>query len=238
MNFPETKNVPPSSGIVSPGNHLPPQGRNPWKTFGITIIVLLTILLAGWLIKSYLFPSEFSPVSLSSNETRTLNQKLEILHLPTMSGPASSGGGAVKPLKPEAYSEQGADREVVFSEREVNALIAHNTDMADKFAIDLSNNLASARLLMPLDPEMPVFGGKTLSLTAGIEFNFVDGKPVVRFKGVSAWGVPVPNAWMGNLKNVDLVSEFGRGEGFWKSFSEGIEYIKVSDGKIVVKLKE
>jgi len=34
--------------------------------------------------------------------------------------------------------------------------LATNTDLAHKLAIDLSKNLASAKLLVPLDPDMPV----------------------------------------------------------------------------------
>jgi hypothetical protein len=51
-------------------------------------------------------------------------------------------------------------------------------------------------------------------------------------------GVPVPAAWLGGLKNVDLVSEFGAGPGFWKSFSEGVDDIRVEAGRVRIKLKE
>ena len=51
-------------------------------------------------------------------------------------------------------------------------------------------------------------------------------------------GIPIPNAWLGGLKNIDLVSEFGVDPGFWKSFSEGVEEIQVADGRINIKLKE
>jgi len=51
-------------------------------------------------------------------------------------------------------------------------------------------------------------------------------------------GVPIPNAWLGGLKNVDLISEFGTDPGFWQSFSEGVEDVRVEDGRIKVKLKE
>ena len=51
-------------------------------------------------------------------------------------------------------------------------------------------------------------------------------------------GVPIPNAWLGNLKNVDLVNQFGTTEGFWKSFSDGIEVIEINDGKLHIEFKE
>jgi len=216
----------------------PPPKRNGWKIFGITIIVLGITLGGFWLLKQYLFPTEFTPVALSSHETKTLNQKLNQLNLPAIGDSSANTTNASNKLEPEAYSELNADREISFSEREINAMIAHNTDLADKLAIDLSDNLASAKLLMPLDPDMPLFGGKTLNLKAGIELAFNEGKPLVKLKGVSAWGVPVPNAWMGNLKNVDLVNEFGGSGGFWQAFADGIDFINVSEGKLLVKLKE
>jgi hypothetical protein len=67
---------------------------------------------------------------------------------------------------------------------------------------------------------------------------YVNAQPRVVLKGVSVMGVPVPSAWLGGLKNVDLVTEFGAGPGFWKSFSEGVEDIRVEDGRIKIKLKE
>ena len=120
----------------------------------------------------------------------------------------------------------------------MNALLAKNTDLARKLAIDLSEDLASAKLLIPLDEELPVLGGKTLKVTAGLELSYRNQRPVVALRGVSLWGVPIPNAWLGNMKNVDLVREFGDREGFWKSFADGIDEIKVSEGQLLVRLKE
>ena len=39
-------------------------------------------------------------------------------------------------------------------------------------------------------------------------------------------------SWIGGIKNVDLIKEFGGSQGFWKAFSEVIEYIRVEDGKL------
>ena len=136
--------------------------------------------------------------------------------------------GGVEPggrLEPQKYTEEGASREVSFSERELNALLASNTDMAQRLAIDLSDDLASARLLIPLDPDFPILGGKTLRVNAGLEVAFRGGRPVAILRGVSLMGVPLPNAWLGNLKNVDLISEFGSDPGIWQSFAAGIEHI-------------
>ena len=124
------------------------------------------------------------------------------------------------------------------TERELNALLAKNTDLAQKLAIDLSDDLASAKLLVPLDPDFPFLGGKTLKVTAGVELRYSNKQPVVIIRGVSIWGVPIPNAWLGGIKNIDLVSEFGMERGFWRILAAGVENIRIADGRLSVTLKE
>lgn len=50
-------------------------------------------------------------------------------------------------------------------------------------------------------------------------------------------GVPIPNAWLGGLKNVDLIKEFGQDAEFWKTFSEGVEEMHAEEGRFMIKLK-
>ena len=207
--------------------------KNIWKIFGLTIITIAIIIGGTWLVREYLFPQTFTPVALSDGETQRLNQKLNVLSLPNIKGKQVTQA----PLKPEAYSEVNANREIFFSEREVNAMIAHNTDMANNLVVDLSDNLASAKLLIRTDPDLPLFGDKIVRVNMGLELAFAQGKPIVKLRGISAWGVPLPNSWLGGIKNIDLVQEFGDNNGFWQEFAEGIDYINVSEGKLVVKLK-
>ncbi len=213
----------------------------------VLLIVLVTILvtLGGsyWFLKTYVFAPEFKPVELSVKEEQVLDSKLRMLgyqpedsRIRTRPSPGEFDARGV--LKPERYSEAGAKREVSFNARELNALLAHNTNLARKLAIDLSKDLVSVKLLVPMEPDFPVLGGKTLRFNAGVAIAYLDGKPSVVLKGVSIMGVPVPNAWIGGLKNVDLVAESGGAPGFWKSFSEGVADIRVEDGRIKIKLKE
>ena len=57
-------------------------------------------------------------------------------------------------------------------------------------------------------------------------------------KGVSLMGIPIPNAWMGGIKNIDLIKEFGQEQGFHKAFANGVEDIKVEEGLLKITLKE
>lgn len=206
------------------------------KLFAIIFgAVLLAMLLAALVIRLWLFPPAFTPVQLDTSEKLVLNQKLRTIGYSGDALPVTVETSA--PLEPQPYSEAGASREVRLSERELNALVARNTDLARKLAIDLSENLASARLVLPLDPDFPILGGQTLRMSAGLEVALRDGRPVMILKGVSAWGVPLPNAWLGNLKNVDLVGHFGEQPGFWRAFSQGIEYVAVRDGELLIRLR-
>jgi flagellar basal body-associated protein FliL len=205
-------------------------------TYVVLIVIVTIAVTAGltyWLLNQYLFLKEFKPVQLKPKEEQVLNSKLQAIGIDLKDAKADS-----LTLEPERYSEADAKREVLFSEREINAMLAKNTDLAHKLAIDLSDDLVSAKLLIPLDNDFPVLGGKTLRVNAGIEMAYKDSRPIVVLKGVSVMGVPIPNAWLGNLKNVDLVKEFGGDRGFWKTFADGVEYIRVVDGQLLVKLKE
>jgi len=213
------------------------------RTLSIMLItVIISVVVTLFVANHYLFPKKFDPVELNQREESQLNKKLKQFGLPTFSSQNSQdnqeSNASANKLEPTPYTEEGAKREVSFTEKELNAMLAKNTDLADKAVIDLADNLASVNVLMPLDPDFPVLGGKTLKLNAGAELAFADGKPIVKLKGVSLWGVPMPNAWLGNLKNVDLVKEFGGDEGFWKSFADGVENIQVAEGRLVIKLKE
>ncbi len=199
------------------------------------VAIIITVLS----IKIFLFPTPFKPVVLSAKEEQQLSSKLEqfdnlamLPEVPTKEVIKDSN------LKPEQYTEEKGSREINFTERELNAMMAKNTDLAQKLALDLANDMVSIKLLIPLDPDLPLMGGKTLQVKAGAELGYTEGRPVVKLKGVSLMGVPMPNSWLGGLKNIDLIQEFGGDDGFWKSFADGIDSIIVTDGFLKIQLKE
>jgi hypothetical protein len=213
----------------------------------IFLIVLVTIIVTAaltfWVVRTYIFPAEFKPVELSASEEQVLTDKLERLDM--MQSRRTSGNNkqgskdpASEALEPEAYSEVGASRSITLSERELNGLLAKNTDMAKKMAIDLSENLLSAKLLIPVDEDFPIMGGKILKVRAGMELAYRDNRPIAILKGVSVMGVPIPNAWLGGMKNIDLVEYYGDEAGFWKAFADGVDNIRIEDGNITMMLKE
>lgn len=230
-NMPVTPATGTKSGIR--GSHI---------FFIILATMVITVAITFWFVRAYIYARDFTPVELDASEQQTLNNKLKVLgYEPDSSQPQADKVPAIETdqqwLRPEKYQENSGNREVSFSERELNAMIANNRDLAKKLSLDLSDKLVSARLLVPLDPDFPVLGGKTLRVSAGVEMAFHNSRPKVVLKGVSLMGVPIPNAWLGGLKNIDLITEFGNEGGFWSDFAHGVDNIEVYEGQLRVILK-
>ncbi len=202
----------------------------------VLIVIVVTVGATFFVVRFYIFPSEFQPVTLSAEEERQLSRKLQRLGWQWETSPRNAK--AAKPLEPEAYAESDDDREVTLSEKELNAMVGGHPDYGRRVAIDLADDLASAKILVPIPGDFPIMAGRILRVNAGLEVRLTDARrPVIALKGVSIMGVPIPNAWLGNLKNVDLVGEFGN-RGFWKAFADGVEDLQVRDGELYMKLRE
>ncbi|WP_350997462.1 arginine N-succinyltransferase [Shewanella sp. TB7-MNA-CIBAN-0143] len=215
----------------------------------IAATMLVTAGLTFFIIRTYIFPSPLTPVSLNAKEEQQLDQKLTQLGWqvePRSAVTASSGDSRTTDnvsadsdeLTPEAYREFDADRQVTFSEKEVNSMIGRNPDFAQRVAIDFSNNLASAKMLIPIPDDFPIMAGEILRVNTGLDIHLdANRRPVVALVGVSLMGVPIPNAWLGNMKNVNLVGEFGD-RGFWNAFADGVDDIEIRDGELSIKLRK
>ncbi|PKH34517.1 arginine N-succinyltransferase [Shewanella sp. ALD9] len=215
----------------------------------IAATMLVTAGLTFFIIRTYIFPSPLTPVSLNAKEEQQLDQKLTRLGWqvePRSAVTASSGDSRAADsasensdeLTPEAYREFDADRQVTFSEKEVNSMIGRNPDFARRVAIDFSDNLASAKMLIPIPDDFPIMAGEILRVNTGLDIHLdANRRPVVALVGVSLMGVPIPNAWLGNMKNVNLVGEFGD-RGFWNAFADGVDDIQIRDGELSIKLRK
>ena len=212
------------------------------KVIGLVgLVIIVTALITVWWVKHNIYASKFTPTVLTVKEQKALDSKLAKLETTANKDtvvPKKKRQDKGTPLEPEPYSEEGAKREISLTEKELNALVANNPEVAQRVAIDLSENLISVKLVVPMDEEIPILGGKTLRLSLGVILGYENGRPVIALKGISLGGIPLPNAWLGNLKNRNLVKEFGAEGGFWKLFSDGVADLKVQEGHILIKLKE
>jgi hypothetical protein len=215
----------------------------------ILATMLVTVGLTFFIIRTYIFPSPLTPVTLTVKETQQLDHKLaqlgwqaepstQVSHSSDPNERSNRGNNNSAELTPQAYREFDADRQVTFSEKEVNSMIGRNPDFAQRVAIDFSNNLASAKMLIPIPEDFPIMAGEILRVNTGLDIHLdVNRRPVVALVGVSLMGVPIPNAWLGNMKNVNLVGEFGD-RGFWNAFADGVDDIQIRDGELSIKLRK
>ena len=221
------------------------QTKSKWpRILGIiALFFIVVITVSVWWIKHNLYANPFNPTKLNEREQQVLNTKLERLEQSfqkqgKFSGTRTDEEMTKERLEPEDYTEDPARREIRISQKELNALIAKDEKAARQIAINLSDDMISLKLIIPVDKDLPFLGGKTLRLSCGVTLRHEAGKPVVALRGVSIGGIPIPNAWLGNLKNVDLVHEFNGQHGFWDALSKGVEDIKVSNGSLSIKLRE
>jgi hypothetical protein len=89
-----------------------------------------------------------------------------------------------------------------------------------------------------VEEDFPVLGGTTIRVRAGLALSYAGERPVVILRGVSLMGVPIPSAWLGGYKNIDLVERYGGEAGFWKAFAAGVVRLSVEDGSLSIKLKD
>ncbi|MGB0910932.1 MAG: arginine N-succinyltransferase [Nitrospirales bacterium] len=214
-----------------------------FKVLGIVVlVVILTIGLTAWWMNKNIYAAPFTPTQLSSSEQHVLEAKMaQLSDKPKQvndSDKTRSLESASEPLRPEPYTEDESQREIQLSEKELNALIAKNPETAQYVAVDLADDLISVKLLVPIDQDFPILGGKTLKLNLGLVLKYEKNTPVVAIRGMSLGGVPLPQSWWGDIKNVNLVEKFGADGGFWDQFAKGVEHISVHEGQFRVTLQE
>ena len=93
------------------------------KIVGIIILAsVISTLVAIGVLYLYLFQSSFRPVTLSAREEQALESKLERLDDNLQRSPTLHRSllqpGQSESLQPERYTENDANREIIFTERE------------------------------------------------------------------------------------------------------------------------
>lgn len=204
----------------------------------VLVAMLLTAVAAGWWVKHYLYASPFKPTTLSAREEKVLENKLEQLDEAAMSEAAEPLTPEDQTPKPERYTEDDSKREISITQKELNSLVGRDAQLGKHVAIHLADDLVSVNTVVPLEEDFPFIGGKTLRIKFGLSLKIDEGQAVASMRGVSLGGVPLPSAWWGDIKNKNLIHEFSGEGGFWDRFSRGVETIRISDGALLIKLKE
>jgi len=202
----------------------------------LALFALLGAGAAGWY-WYYFHGSAFSPVELSRNEQQVIDGKLELAG----GDPVFAGTEVMEPNDKPIVLREEDRRTIIFTEREINGLLHHNTDLAEKLYIDLKQNALVAKVIYPFKEETPVVGGKTLRLNITMKMFLDDRKKLqIALDDISVGGIPLPNAWLFDLKDKNLIDldSSPEGTGLLKRIADGIDDFEVENGQIRIRLAE
>ncbi len=211
---------------------VPPPATS-WKKPALLILAAivgccaLTAVGTAWWVKRNFYASALKPVQLTASEQAALERKLEVLEV----------AGETEAAASEAVTP-GDPREVALSAKEINAFLAAQ-GVGDKVKVDLSRDRISASFILPVDEDFPLIGGTTLrfKLALGALIDAA-GKLVLKIDDVTVGGVPVPNAWLGGVKGLDLIAANLDSDPVVRGFVEGIKEFEISQGSVRLRLNE
>ena len=124
---------------------------------------------------------------------------------------------------------ESGEKSFILSEREINGLIHEKTKLGKDIRVELVNDAIHLRVKTTLDEEVPLFGGKTVNLRARLIASEEEG---ISIDDVTIYGVSLPNAWLGDLKGVNLF------EALDEQLPSGIKYFEVVNGEIRIELED
>ncbi len=220
----------------------PPSRRIGWPALIAALLAVIAVSVAAtlWVARTWLYPQPFQPVALDARERASLDAKLEELSRAAPGGSAPMPGrtpdARADTVQPAPYSERAEDRVLHFTQRELNALIARNPDLAQRLALHLSDDLLSATMLVTLPPDLPLFASQTVRVSTGLRLRHDGTRLTAVIEGVSIMGVPLPGAWLGGLKGRDLAALYRDEGGFWQAFGEGVRELRIENGRLRVEL--
>ena len=184
--------------------------------------------------KRNIYASPFTPVMLTSTEQTALAEKMTTL---------TTSAAAVKSPEELAAEQKAAEelakRTLTLSDREINAKLAEQ-GLGDQFKVEFGEGNAAITALLPMDKEIPVLGGTTLRLRFAFDAKMsAEKKFMLSLKDVSVGGVPMPNAWLGMAKGVNLFTDSTLAEEpAIKAFAAGIRDFDLSTGAMRIILNE
>jgi uncharacterized protein YpmS len=232
----ETTSLPP----ITPDPSSIRPTRPFWKRPAFVILsailtcCLLTAAGTAWWVKRNVYASPLSPVTLSAAEQESLNQKVAQLELAGELHPnLSPGETPATPIDPSI-----ASRTLTLTAKEINAFLA-NQGVGEQIKVDLSRHRLTAHFLLPIDENAPLLGGLTLRFRLALDALLnPQGKLELKVADIRVGGVPIPNAWLGEIKGLDLITSDIGHDPTVQRFVAGIKEFEIQDGSLHILLNE
>lgn len=134
------------------------------------------------------------------------------------------------PEKEEIHERiyQPGKKSFTLTERELNGLLHDHTNLGQDVRLELVTDALHARIRTILPPDFPILGGHTLRARA----RFLVSEKGLILDDFTAYGISLPNAWLGDLKGKALLPSLTGG------LPAGIQSLQIQDGRIDVSLEE
>jgi len=203
-----------------------------WKSI---ILITLGVFVLGcglaaattaWWIKRNIYASPIQPVTLTQSEQQTLDAKLHVLDTSASmpDAPAASPG------------EQ--ERTLVITAKEINAYLA-SQNLGDTVKVDLGQDSISATMVVPVpkDAGVPLLSGTNLRLSLSLGAQMDPAKKVaIIVRDIRLGGIPMPNAWLGDIKGVNLAGENLEKDPALQRFLAGIQSLEITPAGLRIVL--
>lgn len=232
-----------------------PANKPGFSTKKVVLIILGSMLLTAglavggtlWWYKHNFDPQPMKPVVLSEKERAAFESKLAVFGDPPMAPvtvnvpvmPGQQQPGRPPAALPVPTVEPGAEnRTIIISEREVNAYLAKQ-NLGENIQVSFAEGKLAANIIVEAPPDFPLFAGQKVrvKLTFGTGLT-PEHKLSFVFDDVSVGGISLPNAWLGDVKGIDLVEKNLQSDPGLQRFLDGIQTLEIHPGSAKVVLNK
>lgn len=207
-----------------------------WKKKLIVVLVVIlaccgfTAAATAWWVKRNFNASPLRPASLTQAEQKVFDEKVG-----TLSAAADTPKDDGK--TPEQRAAE-AKRTLILTDKEINAFLAKQ-GIGERVKVNMRDGGIEATALVPVEKDFPLLGGTTVRLTLALSGAMgADQRPAFALTDLSVGGIPVPNAWLGYVKGVNLLAADVENDPAVKHFLAGIREFEIESGSIRVVLSE
>ncbi len=226
----ETSFSPPPPPVPTAARPAAPKSRSVFRVlliiFGVLVLGCgIAAATTAWWVKENFYASTISPVSLTAAEQQTLDAKLLVLERPAAGAQPATAPGE-------------AQRSLVISAKEINAYLAQQ-DLGEKVKVDLGHGTVAATMIVPVPADAPMFGGTTLRVKVTLSAAMTpDRKLAVEVNDITVGGVSLPNAWLGDIKGVNLLGDNVVKDPGLQRLMAGIQTMEITPAGLRVVLNE
>ena len=193
-----------------------------------------------WWVNHNFDPAPMKPVVLSAKEQLAFDSKLTaFVDHPNSALPSATPTTPTGAPEPPRPAEPGAEnRTLIITEREVNAYLTKQ-NLGEHVTISFAEGQLAAGIIVSAPPDLPFLAGQKVRvrLTFGTGLSPQQKLSFV-MEDLSVGGISLPNAWLGDLKGVDLIAQNLEKDPAIQRFLAGIQEVDIHPGSLRVVLNK